>query len=1397
MILHINYLHRELTQTNNGYRTVINDAQRVWDNYCFELEYDVPAEEADDFKAELANRIISIYSSHRNDSISFFLYPNEDINCFSFRFDDENEAYDDPAAYYQYNGRGWKYYQFPPIGKRDESHLVNPRTILDGLLKEPGEYEILSLRYKFVNEFWSFIKPKADGEYFKAESLVMTKPDKELTVNKPRFAFPYRHKEGETVFRNRQCTDFETSFVLLLSGNYEYNNGDEKGYIVFNFSPRRLFWHDHIMNVLKGYARITIDKFDETVVEYTGQFYTYFSKCSIGLENELPEWSWFLPIGLCPLTTSCYKKNYYDDEGEMSVYYSFFEEISFSGTGCYSEDVWLFEAEGQYDPEKYYIEYARGEVIRSMKETELFELRVFDKTKVKFLLTYFDNEDDVYNWTLRYESEKTVLKTEFSSKKYLEGGPVLRHIRVESSVGGKTSQDGCISAEFSVDPDSHRLNLESLQIDNDRIRRRIPVNIEEILSGIETDEELFDYFENGIYNAFAIVSDNDSSKASVSESKPEAIGSEIISGGNPRLDSLRFFLRQPYKERNLSFSESTMHEIAVSITEWLPIMDAAKNAGKSVKQYIEDNPRLELPDLPNLAIMGEAGTGKTTMVGKLATACFGAKFLTELGSNLKGAYIGWTRCVLAKKIFELQKNLRDGEPAILFIDEAYSLFEQNKNGANSAAEVVELLLKCAEGDCTLDISDIGDKDLTKAGLVFFTDDISAYEDEDCFEVKEKDGHFVVIVKKVVKNRNTVLWLGGYEDRLRKSFQANEGLNRRFASKIIIPTPKMQELLSLFRDGVRDTMGSMEGRPEKEIKNFLTWSTSRSRSALFGNYAGVLELIKRCKNEFYISGNKDEAVINAVKGYKDELTRQYKIEVSKDLDEMPFEVVTDIDTTLDDYAGNAMLKQRMKSIIDMMLNSEEYKRLHITLPKGALLMGPPGTGKTMIARCMAGELTRRINEEAELANQKDVPFIPTSAAEILSTQNPVKAISLLFSEASAYDAAVIFIDEIDAIGKKREYNGNVSALTQLMKELDGFSTSGNVFVIAATNDPDSLDDALVREGRFDVRLEVGYPDKIGSEALIKLYLNEYNISFDELSKEQKDRVVRYLGGRAPAFVKANLNQAAILYHQSEKLLNDEAVDEKEKEQLLAHRRLSDGTYRKSEEYTGRISDFDLFLTDLKEAIDISEVGVRRNNASEDKFDISPDTNGSLSSTAIHEVGHALVGLVLGCMDIERITILGRGDALGYVEHKRDENRLNTRADYLNRIKICMGGRVAEELIYGFENVSPGAVADIAQASSLARNMVNFLGFSKEIGFMNLARRTGNYLGQSSEYIVSNAMREKSDIETAAILDSCMEETRKILSERKDLLIEIARKVFEEKELTGDEIESIYNEKRRDR
>lgn len=403
---------------------------------------------------------------------------------------------------------------------------------------------------------------------------------------------------------------------------------------------------------------------------------------------------------------------------------------------------------------------------------------------------------------------------------------------------------------------------------------------------------------------------------------------------------------------------------------------------------------------------------------------------------------------------------------------------------------------------------------------------------------------------------------------------------------------------------------------------------------------------------------------------------------------------------------------------------------------------------------------------------------------------MSTVKLLFSEAAKYDATIIFLDEVDAIGRDRNAgNSNPAILLQLMIEMDGFGDRGNVFVLAATNDPDSLDAAFVRPGRFDRSYEIDVPDKATSLAINRLKFKKYKLAPTEA---QELRFLDYLGGRVPAFIDAIMNEAVILYHRTEALLLKQrsgvtltAVEL----QSVEHRR-SSSRFVCTEQYDGEtIGNIDAFLLDLKECIDIKSFGRRRARGDESgQVNLTTPEMGA-SLIAVHEIGHALVTrLLTGSFGLEKITILGRGEAAGYVEPSKNARRLLTKKDFVNEVMSDMGGMAAEQVIY--REISRGAVSDIRAATDMTRRMVCMFGFSDEIGFMSLGRYNSGYLGSGWVGTCSAEMQGRADEEVRKLLSEYWQETVKLLSANRDVIEKLATVLFEVKEMDSSAMEEVY-------
>jgi len=419
-------------------------------------------------------------------------------------------------------------------------------------------------------------------------------------------------------------------------------------------------------------------------------------------------------------------------------------------------------------------------------------------------------------------------------------------------------------------------------------------------------------------------------------------------------------------------------------------------------------------------------------------------------------------------------------------------------------------------------------------------------------------------------------------------------------------------------------------------------------------------------------------------------------------------------TFDDVAGIDEAENELVEIVDFLKSPEKYTRLGGSAPKGVLLVGAPGTGKTLLARAVAGEAS--------------VPFFSMSAAEFVEMIVGVGAARVrdLFKQAREHAPAIIFIDEIDSIGRAR---GQVAiggvgeqeqTLNQILTEMDGFSGREGVIVLAATNQPDVLDKALLRPGRFDRRVVVNLPDKVGREAILKVHTRKVPLASDVDLAD--------LAATTPGLSGADLKN----------LVNESA--------LLAARREQEEVHQK----------------DFHDALEKIVLGPER------PLLLSRDDRERI---AYHESGHVILGLVVpGADPVHRVTIVPRGQALGVTYQRPQTDRYNYPEAYL-RAKIVgmLGGRAAEEIVYGTKTT--GAESDIGQATNLARNMVTRWGMSDKLGMVELAPRQNDYLGGGlfpGAKPYSEETGRAIDAEVQRIIDECHAEGRRLLTvHRKEL------------------------------
>ncbi len=443
-------------------------------------------------------------------------------------------------------------------------------------------------------------------------------------------------------------------------------------------------------------------------------------------------------------------------------------------------------------------------------------------------------------------------------------------------------------------------------------------------------------------------------------------------------------------------------------------------------------------------------------------------------------------------------------------------------------------------------------------------------------------------------------------------------------------------------------------------------------------------------------------------------------------------------TFRDVAGVEEAKEELEEVVEFLKDPRRYQKLGGKIPKGALLVGPPGTGKTLIARAVAGEA--------------NVPFFTISGSDFVEMFVGVGASRVrdMFEQGKKNAPCIIFIDEIDAVGRSRGAGlggGNderEQTLNQLLVEMDGFETNEGVILIAATNRPDVLDPALLRPGRFDRQVVVPNPDIIGREAILKVHLKK--ISYGP------DVNPRTVARGTPGFSGADLAN----------IVNESA--------LLAARK------------NKRI----VTMVDLEEAKDKVMMGAERRSM--------VMTEDERKLTAYHESGHAIVSLNQSASDpIHKATIIPRGRALGMVMRLPERDQLSiTREKMFADIAVGSGGRIAEEMIFGYDKITSGASSDIEMVTKMAKNMVTRFGMSDELGFLAYQENEEEvFLGRSvaRQQNVSEETAKKIDSEVKKIVEKGYSTAKDILSKKADDLHKLAKALLEYETLSGDEIRDL--------
>ncbi len=437
----------------------------------------------------------------------------------------------------------------------------------------------------------------------------------------------------------------------------------------------------------------------------------------------------------------------------------------------------------------------------------------------------------------------------------------------------------------------------------------------------------------------------------------------------------------------------------------------------------------------------------------------------------------------------------------------------------------------------------------------------------------------------------------------------------------------------------------------------------------------------------------------------------------------------------DVAGEDEAKESLSEIVDYLHNPKKYSDVGASMPKGVLLVGPPGTGKTMLAKAVAGEA--------------NVPFFSMSGSEFVEMFVGMGASKVrdLFSQAKEKAPCIVFIDEIDAIGKKRDgqFSSNderEQTLNQLLTEMDGFQENIGVIILAATNRPETLDPALTRPGRFDRRVPVELPDLAGREAILKVHANKIKTADDV----NFHTIARMASGASGAELANIINEAALRAVRNNRTVVNES--------------------------------------DLEESIETVIAGYQKKNA------VLSDSEKKV--VAYHEIGHALVAAMQShSAPVQKITIIPRtSGALGYtMQVDQGDKYLLTKQELENKIATFTGGRAAEELVFG--EITTGASNDIEQATKLARAMITRYGMSEDFDMVALETVSNQYLGGDASLACSADTQNEIDRKVVELVKRQHEKASKILADNRGKLDELAKYLYEKETITGEEFMSILN------
>ncbi len=458
------------------------------------------------------------------------------------------------------------------------------------------------------------------------------------------------------------------------------------------------------------------------------------------------------------------------------------------------------------------------------------------------------------------------------------------------------------------------------------------------------------------------------------------------------------------------------------------------------------------------------------------------------------------------------------------------------------------------------------------------------------------------------------------------------------------------------------------------------------------------------------------------------------------------MVDKINVTFDDVAGIDEERQELEEIVDFLKNSEKYVKIGARIPKGVLLVGPPGTGKTLMAKAVAGEA--------------GVPFFSISGSDFVEMFVGVGASRVrdLFEQAKKQKSAIVFIDEIDAVGRQRGagmgggHDEREQTLNQLLVEMDGFDETTNVIILAATNRPDILDSALLRPGRFDRQIYVSLPDVKGREEILKVHAKNKEFELDVDLKVLAKRTSGFTG----ADLKSLLNEAALLA----------ARQNKEK----------------------------ISMDDIDNSIDRVIAGIEKKNK------VMTDEDKEI--TSYHEIGHALIDKLLPeANELHKVSIIPRGWALGLTWTRPKSEKLHvSKEKLLARITMALGGRAAEEIVYGPDKIGTGASQDLQNVTSIAQKMVTQWGMSEKMGTLAYGKSQehvfmGRDFGHQKDY--SETVAAQIDAEIKRIVDEQYDRAKTLLTENRDMLNALASELLERETLDESEFTEIMNKVREQR